>query len=136
MHTTNTIHMSDITNIHTYTNIQTKQRRSYMFSSTEQSGRVSGETIGLHFFPEGDGEALEQMLDSCGRRSTKSLTNQFANPGNQGNGVQGRIQEIEFGGGPGSFCRGGCRIGGSRAQTALKIFSHRVHCTCRFHVLV
>ena len=39
-------------------------------------------------------------------------------------------------GGPGSFCRGGCGIGDSRAQTALKIFSHRAHYTCRFHVLV
>ena len=38
-------------------------------------------------------------------------------------------------GGPGSFCRSGCRIGGSRAQTARKIFSHRSHYTCRFHVL-
>ena len=50
--------------------------------------------------------------------------------------LQERIQEIEFGGGPGSFCRGGCRIGGSRAQAALKMFSPRAHYTCRFHVLV
>ena len=39
-------------------------------------------------------------------------------------------------GGPGSFCRSGCRIGGSRAQTALKMFSHHVHYTFRFRILV
>ena len=37
---------------------------------------------------------------------------------------------------PGSFCRGGCRIGGSRAQIALKMFSHRAHYTCRFREFV
>ena len=57
--------------------------------------------------------------------------------------VQGHMQGVSRGGyrklnlgGPGSFCRGGCRIGDSRAQTALEIFSHRANHTCRFHVLV
>ena len=44
--------------------------------------------ISLERQPQGDREALKQMFDGCGRRSTKSLADQFANPGNKSNGVR------------------------------------------------
>ena len=50
--------------------------------------------------------------------------------------VQGRIQEIEFGGVQAVFTGADAGLGIRAQQTALKIFSHCAHYTCRFHVLV